>query len=199
MMGKLIRLDDYQEDSQQKESDEEPLRPFNVSVDSDISFSYALEGNPIDDILDTAPQARHETHANNIVASKPEELRIFCNTLTATSETAEPTPEDAQWGDVFAACGPVYGFLFTLYTVSYIFCARSILGEQILQGPADIIINASAIRTPELIRGTFKWINRYCPALCGVRVAVESPEVVQGLVMMDPDFEIDPDSPERED
>jgi len=128
--------------------------------------------------------------------SSLEEIVVFSPEIQQNRQSGFSEPSagregavPASWGDVFVRLGEEYPFLFTLYTRSYARSQRLRYGEQISPSSRDILLDRRQLDCRDIVRAVIKWVNRYCPALKGRPISLESDSVLQTLVC-DPMVEI---------
>lgn len=112
-----------------------------------------------------------------LLRKKPDELLVFCNTLS------EPGAAGVPWGDVYCLTDDeTYRYLFTLYTVEYVRECRLRRGEIIEASAENIILPVPDLKPEDLTRAVEQWVESHYPGLAGVPVRREDPEAVREMI-----------------
>jgi len=123
-----------------------------------------------------------------------EELVLFSPEIQVGVPRSAPagTPTlrvEPHWGDVFIKVDERYRFAFTVYTGSYVSECRRRFGEKIVPSAQDVVLNRKFLVPRDILRAALKWINLYCPFLCGTPLSLEREEVLENLTC-DPGVEV---------
>ncbi len=166
-------------DDGEENSDPSPLKPsMEIDRQLDRDIRTLDKDDPIRKDLLNGTNSIAFSNVFQMLKKKPEELRVFCNTLAETDGPGVP------WGDVYCLTDrETYRYIFTLFTVSYVRECQMRRGEVIEASAENIILPVPGLTFEHLTQGVEKWVNEYYPGLTGVPVQQEDPKVVREMIL----------------